>query len=80
MSNDQNRYDGPEIDNLRPNGPYTDVTLHLDPRGFLFYRTADYDTVTSQAEWDGMKWRRRRASGDYLTRKRGRDDENALPE
>lgn len=53
------RFSGPEIDNLRPNGPFTDVTLHVsDEGGFLFFRTQWYDTVTTMREWEFMKFRR----------------------
>ena len=59
METKPTRFSGPEIDNLRPNGPYTDVTLHVsDEGGFIFYSTKEYDTVTTMSEWERMKIRR----------------------
>jgi len=51
------RYEGIEIDDLTPNGPYVHVALH-QADGFLFYRTPNYDTPTTMHEWEGMKFRR----------------------
>lgn len=52
------RYEGVQIDDLTPNGPYVHVTLHRSPEGYLFFRTPNYDTPTTMQEWEGMKFRR----------------------
>lgn len=52
------RYEGVEIDDLTPNGPYVHVTLHRATEGFLYYRTPNYDTPTTMHEWESMKFRR----------------------